>query len=572
MGETAAAAATATTRGPLAHSLCAVRRGSAATAECSTEQLEGGKRVVLLVGGLGFLSSRLAAQLGATGDEADRVQIVAHSHDIGSDDLLWYRKEQLHDLGLEVSFKNLSDYPTVEKLVNSSRPKTVVFIPPGVDEDESVKADWSKYLEEFVLLLEALRIHSPCTRVLLASTSQPSHDPTVLQAWMATFELALATYHNIYSTPMTVLRVSGGVYGPWSSSALRHLSQWQLGKAPHSEWCCYVSDVTNALSKAIRLNSECDVLDLSNCREIAVYNERDAAFAASQTHNEGYHYTVKVLNITSDLVSLETGSELAMKWAASYAQHTHQHLRDRVLTSYFTSAVDSQRNRHKAPNTFQYIQDWFQSVKKLGLKAVIFHDGLDAQFQHRLTQHYSGVEFYRVESLRNRSTNDARFYSYLSYISQHTDINRVLLTDVSDVRFQKNPFELFDLLDDPTLLYIGTDIDIFPSMATMPWISTRLENCFGEYSVREGSLHALMHLDTVYNAGIIGGHRNTILEVLHRIVELLDSTPSDHNCNMPAVNYAVHKHFYDRVFTGFPLNSRFLRQQATPKGVYIVHK
>lgn len=63
-----------------------------------------------------------------------------------------------------------------------------------------------------------------------------------------------------------------------------------------------------------------------------------------------------------------------------------------------------------------------------------------------------------------------------------------------------------------------------------------------------------------------------MMAALTRITEYLDAAPSELNCNMPAVNYAVHKYLFQQVFTGFPLTSRFLRRQASPRGVYIVHK
>eukprot|EP00054_Salpingoeca_dolichothecata_P027355 m.200213 g.200213 ORF g.200213 m.200213 type:complete len:115 (+) comp25938_c0_seq6:1687-2031(+) len=72
--------------------------------------------------------------------------------------------------------------------------------------------------------------------------------------------------------------------------------------------------------------------------------------------------------------------------------------------------------------------------------------------------------------------------------------------------------------------------------------------------------------------GVLGGARATMLQVLQTITSILDQTPSEQNCNMAVVNFALHKYFDDRLFTGFPLTSHFLRRQQSPKGVYIVHK
>lgn len=527
------------------------RTQNAGTARC-------GSGIVMVIGALSFLGSRTAAHLMATGAQ---VQLVAHNHDITVDKLPWYRREQLENMGLYVKVANLSNQSQVQRLLTKNPPTRVVYIPPGLDKEDSFHPSndlWSKYLEEFVIFLEALRTHSPCTHMLLASKHHDSTSPTtvtahmtILQAWMKTFELTLATYHNLYNIPFVVLRM-GTIYGPWGLSAvemqLRGVGTLQVDG-------CYVSDVVQAVERALQLSDECEVLDLQHC-------EWNTSTAIDD-------YTLEKLNFTN-FESRDRAIRRTLAWAKSYTQPRAEKRKNVIFTSYFTTAEDSQRNRRKAANSFQYMKDWFMSVKEQRLQAVVFHDGMDAQFRQRLTRYYPNVSYHYVQSLQNRSTNDARFYAYLAYLQSHPEIGHVLLTDISDVRLQMNPFQLMSMLGD--WLYIGTDIDIFPSMQTMPWIHERLQNCFGNFSVRTGDLHSLMGLDTVYNAGVIGGSRHTILTTLTRIVEHLDIAPPQLNCNMPAVNYAVHKHFFDRVFTGFPLTSRFLRRQLAPQGVYIVHK
>ena len=516
----------------------------------------------MVVGALSFLGSRTAAHLAASGTQ---VQAVAHDHDIDVDELLWYRKQQLENMGLHIKVANFSNQTQVALLLGKHPPTSVVYIPPAMNKEGQMQPRndlWSKYLEEFVMLLEALRTQSPCSRVLLTSLSKhhglatPDHvtsHMTILQAWMETFELTASTYHNLYNIPFTVLRTSG-VYGPWGESALGDSTQ---------NWCWYIGDVTRAIQNALRLSSKCEVLDLHDCS----WRRQNGREPSSL--QEDHRYTLTMLNMT-DLEPQDRGIRKTLLWASSYVQQRNEKRHNVIFTSYFTTTEDSQRNRKKAPSRFQYMKDWYWSVKKQQLRAVVFHDGLDARFRQRLMRHYPAVTFHYIPSLQHRSTNDARFYAYLAYLDSHPEVDRVMLTDISDVRFQMNPFLLVDMLGD--WLYTGTDIDIFPSMRTMPWINQRLQNCFSNYSVRAGDLHTLMDLDTVYNAGVMGGARHTVMALLTRIVQYLDNAPPHLNCNMPAVNYAIHKHFFDRVFTGFPLTSRFLRRQTAPKGVYIVHK
>jgi succinate dehydrogenase hydrophobic anchor subunit len=241
---------------------------------------------------------------------------------------------------------------------------------------------------------------------------------------------------------------------------------------------------------------------------------------------------------------------------------------DRVIfTSYFTSSFDPQRARKRKANQFKYMKSWYDSVNSLAVRAVVFHDDLDSNFIEKLRN--NNIEFHRVLP-SERSTNDARFYAWYQYLIDHPTISHVLLSDISDVRYQKDPFDLMDLLGD--WLYIGQDIDLFPNMESMPWLMKRLRQCFGDKSVDSGEVSKVKKLQFVYNAGVIGGPRGLMLTFLHHVINILDFTPSHLNCNMAVVNYIAHKYFDDHIFTGFPLTSRFMAQQSNPKAVYVIHK
>ena len=245
--------------------------------------------------------------------------------------------------------------------------------------------------------------------------------------------------------------------------------------------------------------------------------------------------------------------------------------RDVIFTSYFTSNADPQRAKRRKANRFQYMKDWYDSVHETNLSAVVFHDDLDTTFVSKLTS--NRVAFHRVPSLAGRSTNDARFYAWYDYLLDNPDVDRVLLTDISDVTFQKNPFDFMNVLnDDERRLFVGQDIDLFPNMETMGWVMKRLRQCYGDASVESGEIASVKRLHLVYNAGVIGGSRRVVLPFLERVTRALDHTPPSLNCNMPAVNYVIHKHFDDYVYTGYPLTSRFMRYQVDPRAVYIVHK
>ena len=475
------------------------------------------------------------------------VRGLARDTAISTNNLLWYRRDQLTSAGLEVEFRNFSNSSHVATVIGWN-PSHVVFVPAGLEHGETPPLDsahWGSQMTALVALLEGLK----CAEFLLVSHSLPSGSHmTGVQAHMTSLEAALLAYHNIYGTQYTILR-TGPVYGPWTYHSLAALQT--TFDPPENSW--YINDIATAVSSVLERGPFCTQLDLSPCPE-----------------DPTVHDVPSLLNISSRQ-PVERGLKKTLHWVRAYhGKISGDAGHDVILTSYFTSTPDYQRTRSVSPNRARYMLDWLVSVRDLGLRAVVFHDELDPAFQQRVSQFHPGISFRHVAPPLNRTTNDARFYAYLSYLHSHTDLDHVLLTDISDVRFLRNPFDFMRLLGNR--LYIGTDIDIFPNMGTQQWISERLVGCFGNHTLCHGRLHWLMSQDTVFNAGVIGGSRHIMTALLETVTQYLDTTPPNLNCNMPAVNYVVHRHFHKQVFTGFPLTSRFYSFQSSPKGVYIVHK
>lgn len=475
------------------------------------------------------------------------VRGLAVEREMSTDNLLWYRRDQLTAAGVEVKFLNFSNSSHVATVVRWN-PSHVVFVPAGLEQGETPPlnpAHWGSQLTALVALLERLK----CAEFVLVSRSlSVSGHMTVVQAHMISLEAALLSYHNQYGTRYTILR-SGPVYGPWtdhSLSALHSTSDLQ-----ENSW--YINDIAAVVSSSLSRGPFCTQLNLDPCPD------------------EPTALDVPLLLNLSTRQPVEKGLKKTLHWARVYQkQLAHDMGNDVILTSYFTSSHDYQRKKSMHPNRSRYMLDWLVSVRDLGLRAVVFHDELDPAFQQRVSQFHPGISFRHVPPPLNRTTNDARFYAYLSYLRSNPDLDHILLTDISDVRFLRNPFDLMRLLGD--WLYIGTDIDIFPNMGTQRWILERLEGCFGSHALRHGPLHRLLSQDTVFNAGVIGGSRHVVMALVERVTQYLDTAPPDLNCNMPAVNFVTHRHFHKQVFTGFPLTSRFFSFQSSPKGVYVVHK
>ena len=447
-----------------------------------------------------------------------------------------------------MEFRNFSNSSQVAA-VGEWNPSHVVFVPAGLEVDDDAtpldSAHWGSQMKALVALLEMLS----CAEFVLVSRSLGGH-MTISQAHMTSLEAALIAYHNTHNIRYTILRTES-VYGPWTQHSLSALHSTS-DPAPSLERSWYINDLTSSVISVISRPPFCHQLDLSPCPE-----------------EPTLHDTHSLLNLSSPQ-PVGKGLKKTLHWARAYQKQLEEDRDDVIMTSYFTSTHDFQRNKSMSPDRVRYMLDWLVSVRDLGLRAVVFHDELSPSFQQRVSQFHPGISFRHVTAPLNRTTNDARFYAYLSYLNTQRDHTHILLTDISDVRLQQNPFQLMRLLGNR--LYVGTDIEIFPNMASQRWISEKLEACFGNHTPSHAPLRQLMYQETVFNAGVVGGPRNVVLAFLERVTQYLDTTPPSLNCNMAAVNIVVHRYFHSQLFTGFPLTSRFLTFQQSPKGVYIVHK
>ena len=240
---------------------------------------------------------------------------------------------------------------------------------------------------------------------------------------------------------------------------------------------------------------------------------------------------------------------------------------DVVLSTYFTLKKDPERLQYKQTNRYSYISAWHKSLTRLSLRGVVFHDSLDSRFIDSIKPK---IYFEKVV-LGKRSLNDDRYFHYLQYIEKNPHLTHILMTDIADVTFLRDPFELMRMYDHHLFICEATKIDS-DSIGSSKWLRKKIRVCFLNNKQLNSSIDWLYHLKPGYNAGVIGGPRHIVLRFLRLLTALLDTLPVKANCNMAAVNYVVHKYFSEVAFTGFPFNSIFQRWQKNLFGVYIIHK
>ncbi|KAL5484732.1 hypothetical protein EMCRGX_G021277 [Ephydatia muelleri] len=309
---------------------------------------------ILVFGALTAIGSWLTLTLRGEGRD---VFPVAHSDDTIADELVWYRRDQLLNAGINIRYADTAS--TI--ILKSSNTLRIIYIPSILESSQIRPADnrlMKNELSKFISVLEVFKGAQICSFMLLTRTFRPAAD-TLLSGWLYSFETTLAVYHRLYSIPIVFIR-TGDLYGPWTRQTLDSISHASYQKGGHLHQCWYIVDVSLIVRTALALKSHCLVITTEDCNATILTpgDHRDVA--------EGFWDHVD----TSMLHPLENSLSSSHMWAKAYiTKDTHKEV---VMTSYFTTAHDPQWNVSRSPNQFQYIQDWYLSIKRLGMEAVVF--------------------------------------------------------------------------------------------------------------------------------------------------------------------------------------------------------
>jgi hypothetical protein len=223
-----------------------------------------------------------------------------------------------------------------------------------------------------------------------------------------------------------------------------------------------------------------------------------------------------------------------------------------ILTSYFVTRPDPQRGVSVNPNDPDLYGGWVNTLEALGLAGVIFAD-------HDLCVDSLNVTVMPHELKTGWSTNDERFWAYYDYLTAHKDIDNVFLTDLFDVDFFGNPF---GLISDDYDLYCGCGAGFPGTIGDNRWLINKMKEAYGR----------VYYPDRVtLNAGVIGGRRGLVRDLIYRMLDDMLSLGGDKNINMAAFNKNAHDLFApDRIMVGPPLTSLFKKYEAG--GFAIRHK
>ncbi|WP_322971827.1 hypothetical protein [Faecalibacter sp. LW9] len=260
-----------------------------------------------------------------------------------------------------------------------------------------------------------------------------------------------------------------------------------------------------------------------------------------------------------------------------------------ILTTYFTTKKDPQRSTFTENDDFNYIKEFYESIIKQNLHAIIFYDSLSNEFITKYS--CKNIQFIKV-NLGPYSLNDERFYIYCEYITL-TKPEKIIMAEVNDVIFLKH--DVFDFISS-NKLYICKDESFL--MYKNSWMLNKIDNLPFDINKLNYSFWEM----PIVNAGVIGGDYTCIKYFLECLISLFERIDNDKNNNMIVVNIVFHDifwvkycntlnykihHLLDKNWTnilinkkeiskenfhiGFPFTTQFKKEEITSLA-YIKHK
>lgn len=217
----------------------------------------------------------------------------------------------------------------------------------------------------------------------------------------------------------------------------------------------------------------------------------------------------------------------------------------KILTAYFNTRKDPQRGYHWDESSYKLIAPLYESVRRLKVEMVIFHDNIHGNFinKHKTDR----IIFYRYEP--QEDLLNARWRCFYEHIKKND--GDYLCMDISDTEIFRDPTPLID-----DKIIIGSEEAVIGEMA---WIHKWFERAYNKiYYPKE----------QVLNPGILGGRGKDLLRVLTRYLTELDNMLRQDAVDMAIFNKIMRDFDYK---TGYPIHTRFAKYEKD-KSCYLRHK
>lgn len=241
-----------------------------------------------------------------------------------------------------------------------------------------------------------------------------------------------------------------------------------------------------------------------------------------------------------------------------------------VVACHITGVYDVNRNNTLPNDDYSLVANWADSIAKLGLYGIIFHNNFSVATCKKFTNKH--IQFIPITHNKQYNPNVYRYYIYNQFIAQYAaNINSLFITDITDVVVQNNPFTQPLFLQNPTSLFCGDE----PTTLANDWMqahATHLRQHIADYAIYEADFKD----HTLLNCGIIGGS----LQVMQPFIQQLWAIHQQYNANnnttytgdMGSFNYLARTKFNGNLLHGSPINTMFKTYDTANTTCWFRHK
>lgn len=240
------------------------------------------------------------------------------------------------------------------------------------------------------------------------------------------------------------------------------------------------------------------------------------------------------------------------------------------LACQITGIYDVNRNEILQNNDYLMIKNWCDSLIKLDLQGIIFHNNYSESFCEVFSN--KNIQFNKINYKVNFNPNVFRYIVYKDFLKIYSpEIKNIFVTDISDVEVVKNPFVEPLFKENPSSIFCGDE----PKLLDNEWMKSHSENLrskMEDYAVYEENFKH----NTLLNCGIIGGNIKIMQEFIDKLATIHQQYNVDNKTaytgDMGAFNYLVRTQFNERVKHGFPINTEFKAFQTERNECWFRHK
>ena len=219
-----------------------------------------------------------------------------------------------------------------------------------------------------------------------------------------------------------------------------------------------------------------------------------------------------------------------------------------VMTCYLNGKKDPQRPKFWDADDYTMMGPWHKSLSQFQIPGLIFHDCLSEEFVKKHTTPF--ITFKKIALCSGRSLNDERFFLYNDFLSgEVSELGYVLLTDLSDVDFFSDPFLLMGGSSFPNAKLFGCGKGFLIGDKREIYTQRKMLTSYAKVLYPE---------NLCLNAGIIGGSKRHIQELIQAMLADFRTINPRENVNMGVYNKCAHELFHpDEILIGHPFSSRF---------------